>query len=59
MLRLVSVSDIKEGEEILTTYNGGEFGADNAKTADRRKYLMEHFGFHCMCVVCVEGEEKL
>ncbi|GMH59095.1 hypothetical protein TrRE_jg3892 [Triparma retinervis] len=57
VLVLIAVSDIRAGEELYVTYNGGEWGdSSDCSTEVRREYLMEHFGFHCMCPLCKEGD---
>ena len=43
--------DIKEGEEIFTTYGPAECMG----TESRREYLNNRFSFQCRCDMCLEG----
>ncbi|KAI0284005.1 hypothetical protein BGY98DRAFT_1093641 [Russula aff. rugulosa BPL654] len=48
-----ALKDIREGDELLTVYFGTRQTRDK-----RRHYLMQNYGFHCMCTYCTLSDEK-
>ncbi|KAF8909006.1 hypothetical protein CPB84DRAFT_1834546 [Gymnopilus junonius] len=42
-----ALKDVKQGEELITTYTNTRRPRDQ-----RRAFLQDHYGFHCTCAVC-------
>ncbi|GMI31599.1 hypothetical protein TeGR_g1865 [Tetraparma gracilis] len=52
-LTILAARDIEAGEELYATYDGGQWTEKKqGTTAERRAFLQENFGFHCVCVKC-------
>ncbi|KAI9512462.1 hypothetical protein F5148DRAFT_973501 [Russula earlei] len=53
VLYVYAFKDIKSGEEVLTSY----FGTMQTRD-ERRRLLMQNYGFHCMCAYCALPDEE-
>merc|ERR1712241_489901 len=51
---IISVSDIKQGEEITISYNWSELSMKNRKM--RQEFIRDRFQFNCSCQFCKEEE---
>ena len=47
---ILSIAKIKAGEEITISYGDGYFGM--RKSEARQKFLLQRFGFNCLCDFC-------